>query len=68
MKRIKLLPAGMLLFLIAFSLSAPAAGLDGLPVTSIILKDDLGNPLPEHDSLLPLIEVKQGDPFSRQAG
>ena len=68
MKRLNLLPAGMLLFIV-FSLpsAAPAADLDGLPVTGIILKDDLGRPLPDQDSLLPLVEVKPGAPFSRQA-
>jgi len=44
-----------------------AADLSGLPVTAIILKDDLGKPLPDVDSLLPLIEVKPGDLFSNQA-
>ncbi|NTW60542.1 MAG: hypothetical protein HGA43_15425, partial [Nitrospirae bacterium] len=67
MKRIKLLPAGMLLFIAcSLSLAAPAVELDGLPVTGIILRDDLGQPLPDHDNLLTLIEVKPGDSFSRQ--
>ncbi len=68
MKRITLLTAGLLLcFELFLPPAAPAADLDGLPVTGIILKDDLGRPLPDHDSLLSLVEVKTGDPFSRQA-
>jgi len=67
MKRIELLPAGILLFIAcSLPLAAPAVELDGLPVTGIILKDDLGRPLPDHDNLLTLIEVKPGDPLSRQ--
>ncbi|MBS1192900.1 MAG: family outer membrane protein, partial [Nitrospirae bacterium] len=67
MKRIELLPAGILLFIAcSLPLAAPAVELDGLPVTGIILKDDLGQPLPDHDNLLTLIEVKPGDLFSRQ--
>lgn len=60
-------PLLALLLLISIPATIFAADLSGLPVTAIILKDDLGRPLPDVDSLLPLIEVKAGDPFSRQA-
>jgi hypothetical protein len=68
MKRFKLLLAGMILILSLPLLSASSASdLDGLPVIAITLKDDLGRPLPNADSLLPLVEVRPGDKFSRQA-
>jgi len=68
MKRIKFLPAGMLLFIVLSLHSvAPAADLDGLPVTGIILQDSHGNPLHDRDSLLPLLETRPGSPFSREA-
>ncbi len=67
MKRIKLLSAGMLLFIaVSLPLAAPAVEFEGLPVTKIILQDDLGHPLPDRDNLVLLVEVKPGDPFSRQ--
>ena len=47
MKRIELLPAGILLFIAcSLPLAAPAVELDGLHVTGIVLKDGLGHPLP----------------------
>ena len=60
-------PLLAVLLLLSLPAAIFAAELSGLPVTTIILKDDLGRPLPDHDSLLPLVEVKPGDPFSRQA-
>jgi len=67
MKRIELLPAFILLVIAcSLPLAASAVELDGLSVTGIILKDDLGQPLPDHDNLLTLIEVRPGDLFSRQ--
>jgi outer membrane protein insertion porin family len=59
-------PLLVLLLLLCIPAAGFAADLSGLPVTTIILKDDLGRPLPDVDSLLPLIEVKPGDLFSRQ--
>src|SRR5512136_2265988 len=68
MKCLNLLLAGVLLFLFSPLLSASSASdLDGLPVTAITLRDDLGRPLPDEKSMLPLIEVRPGDRFSRQA-
>jgi outer membrane protein insertion porin family len=67
MKRIALLPAGILLFIACFlPLAAASVELDGLPVTGITLKDDVSRPLPDLSYLLTLIEVRPGDPFSRQ--
>jgi outer membrane protein insertion porin family len=60
-------PLLAVLLLIGIPATVLAADLSGLPVTTITLKDDLGRPLPEVDSLLPLVEVKPGDLFSRQA-
>ena len=59
----------LLALLLLLCLSAPisAADLTGLPVTAIILKDDLGRPLSDAGSLLTLVEVKPGDLFSHQA-
>ena len=59
------LMAVLLFFAVPATISA--ADLSGLPVTAIILKDDLGKPLTDIESLLPLIEVKTGDPFSSQS-
>jgi len=44
-----------------------ASGFSGLPVTAIVIKNDLGNPWPHPEQVLPLIEVKPGDHFSSQA-
>jgi len=60
-------PLLAVLLLISIPATISAADLSGLPVTTIILKDNLGKPLPDAESLLPLIELKTGDPFSRQA-
>jgi outer membrane protein insertion porin family len=60
-------PLLAVLLLIGMPAAISAADLSGLPVTTIILKDDLGKPLPNVESLLSLIEVKTGDPFSREA-
>jgi outer membrane protein insertion porin family len=52
----------------AFTASAArAADLSRLPVRSILFKDDRGIPWPDPQNLLPLIEIKQGDPFSRDS-
>ena len=60
-------PLLAVLLLIGIPATVLAADLSGQPITTITLKDDLGRPLPEADSLLPLLEVKPGDLFSRQA-
>jgi outer membrane protein insertion porin family len=60
-------PLLAVLLLIGIPATVSAADFSGLPVTTIILKDDLGKPLTNVESLLPLIELKPGDPFSRQA-
>ncbi|HUI68538.1 MAG TPA: outer membrane protein assembly factor BamA [Nitrospirota bacterium] len=62
-------PAAVLLCMLMFSSTAfPAAsGFSGLPVTAIVIKNDLGNPWPHPEQVLPLIEVKPGDHFSSQA-
>lgn len=64
---IRFRPLLALILLISIPATISAADLSGLPVTAIILKDDLGRSLPDVDSLLPLIEVKPGDLFTRQA-
>lgn len=60
-------PLLAVLLLICIPAAISAADLSGSPVTTIILKDDLGRPLPDVDSLLLLVEVRPGDLFSRQA-
>src|SRR5512143_124215 len=62
-------PAAVLLFMLMFSSTAfPAAsGFSGRPVTAIVIKNDLGDPWPHPEQVLPLIEVKPGDRFSSQA-
>lgn len=68
MMRLTLLSAGLLLFLALIQPSAaPAADFAGLTVTTVTLKDDRGLPLADQASLLPLVEVRPGDLFSRQA-
>ena len=60
-------PLLAVILLIGMPATISAADLSGMPITAIILKDDLGKPLPDVESLLPLVEVKSGDPFSREA-
>ena len=62
-------PAAVLLCILMFSSTAfPAAsGFSGRPVTAIVIKNDLGDPWPHPEQVLPLIEVKPGDRFSSQA-
>jgi outer membrane protein insertion porin family len=62
-------PAAFLLCMLIFSSTAfPAAsGFFGLPVTAIMIKNDLGDPWPHPEQILPLIEVKPGDRLSSQA-
>jgi outer membrane protein insertion porin family len=60
-------PLLAILLLIGIPATIFAADLSGLPVTTIILKDNLGKPLTDVESLLPLIDVKVGDLFSRQS-
>jgi outer membrane protein insertion porin family len=36
-------------------------------VTAIVIKNDIGDPWPQHEQVVPLIEVKPGDRFSSQA-
>ncbi|MEK6742471.1 MAG: outer membrane protein assembly factor BamA [Nitrospirota bacterium] len=60
-------PLAAVLLLVSIPATISAAELSGLPITAIILKDDLGKPLPNVESLLPLIGSKAGDPFSREA-
>jgi len=60
-------PLLAVLMLISIPATLIAADLSGLPVTSLIMKDDLGRPLPEAEGLLPLIGAKAGEPFSRQS-
>ena len=57
-----------LVFVLACALlatAAPGDDLSGLPVMRILFKDDRGIPWPEPQNLLPLIEIRQGEPFSR---
>jgi outer membrane protein insertion porin family len=68
MMRLTLLSAGLFLLLALIQPpAAPAADFAGLTVTTITLKDDRGQPFPDQASLLPLVEVRPGDLFSRQA-
>lgn len=62
-------PAAVLLCMLMFSSTAfsAASGFSGLPVTAIVIKNDLGNPWPHPEQVLPLIEVKPGDRLSSQA-
>lgn len=58
----------MLCMLMFSSTAFPAAaGFSGRPVTAIVIKNDLGDPWPHPEQVLPLIEVKPGDRFSSQA-
>ena len=67
MNPLKAMPACLLVLLALLVAPAVAADLTGLPITSIILQDDRGNPWPEPEGLLPLMEVKPGDRFSPDA-
>ena len=62
-------PAAVLLCMLTFTSTAfpTASGFSGLPVTTIVIKDDRGNSWPHPEQILPLIEVKPGDRFSSQA-
>jgi outer membrane protein insertion porin family len=59
--------AGLFVFALLSMLISPAHSDDfsGLPVTRIILKDDLGNPWPNPEQLLPLLVVRQGVALSQ---
>jgi outer membrane protein insertion porin family len=60
--------AGLLLIILCcISLPAAADEFDGLPITRIVMKDDRGVVWPDAANLLPLAQVKVGDPFSRDA-
>ncbi len=60
-------PLLAVLLLVGIPATIFAADLSGLPVTTVVLKDNLGKPLPDAESLLPLVGLKAGDPFSREA-
>lgn len=66
MKFLKL-PAALLAVLSFTSAAYPSdlpTDLIGLKITSIMLKDDRGNPWPNPGEVMPLLVVKQGEPFS----
>lgn len=65
MKSLGLAAAGLLIVFFSFVSSVLPAGLDGLTVTTITLKDDRGNLWPQPERLLPLIVQRSGTPFSR---
>ncbi len=71
MTRLRPLPAVLaLVLLVQFVCTAGdvrADDLAGKKVVSIFLKDDHGAPWPNPGDLLPLLEVKPGDTFSREA-
>ncbi len=59
----------MLFCLLVFASAAlpSPSQFSGRTVTSIVIKDDRGNPWPRPEQVLPLIDVKPGDRFSIQA-
>jgi outer membrane protein insertion porin family len=67
MKSLRSFAAGLLVFtLLSVSVfPAHAADFSGLPITTIVLKDDQGRPWPNPGLLQPLLVVKQGAAFSR---
>lgn len=64
----RLLPVLVIVMFLMLLLRPPSIGaaedFTGLTVTSITLKDDRGNPWPRQWTLLPLLDVEPGDPFS----